>query len=67
VFAVDVVIVASLASVGSGSDLLVVGGFRAGKSDVVVGELPLIAVLRSLDTACGRVSIYRTAKKLWLS
>lgn len=37
VFTVDVVIVASLSSVGSGSDLLVVGGFRASKSVVVVG------------------------------
>lgn len=66
-FAVDVVVVASLPSVGSGSEFLIVGGLRASKSDVVVGELPLIAVLRSLDAACGRVSIVRTGMELSLS
>jgi len=67
VFAVNVVIVASLASVGSGSDLLIVGSLWTSESNVVVGELPLIAVLRSLDAACGRVSIDRIGMKLSLS
>jgi len=66
-FAVDVVVVASLASVGSGSDLLIVGSLRASKSNVVVGELPLITILRSLDAACGRVSTDRIGMKLSLS
>ena len=66
-FAVNVFVIASLPSVGSGSEFLIVGGLRASKSDVVVGEFPLIAVLRSLDAACGRVSIDRIGMKLWLS